>query len=340
MNNMKAIGFTTSLPIMEEDSFVLFEKPVPVPAGRELLVKIAAVSVNPVDYKIHQNSLKDKVQETPKVIGWDAVGIVEATGEQVSLFKKGDRVFYAGDITKDGTNQEYQLVDERIVGFAPEGISIAAAAAMPLTALTAYELLFDRMRLSADRDKGKSILIIGGAGGVGSVAIQIAKKILGLTVIATASRESSVDWCKQMGADQIVDHKDLLTNMKTIGFEQVDFIIDLVDVNQYWDAFVQLIKPQGQIGSISDPTQPVNLRQLKSKSVSFHWELMFTRAMFHTDDMIAQHHILNTVADWLKKGVIVSTVNTVLNGFTVANLQEAHRQLASGTTIGKLVIRY
>lgn len=277
MNNMKAIGFTTSLPISEEDSFVLFEKPVPVPAGRELLVKIAAISVNPVDYKIRQNSLKDKVQETPKVIGWDAVGIVEATGEQVSLFKKGDRVFYAGDITKDGTNQEYQLVDERIAGFAPEGIAIAAAAAMPLTALTAYEMLFDRMRLSTERDKGKSILIIGGAGGVGSVAIQIAKKILGLTVIATASRESSVDWCKKMGADHVVNHKDLLANMKATGFEQVDFIIDLVDVNQYWDAFVQLIKPQGQIASISDPTQPVNLRQLKSKSVSFHWELMFTR---------------------------------------------------------------
>jgi NADPH2:quinone reductase len=335
---MKAIGFTTSLPLSEADSFIAFEKPQPVPGGRDILVKVAAISVNPVDYKIHQHSLKDKVQDTPKVIGWDAVGIVEAVGEKVTLFAKGDRVFYAGDITRDGCNQEYQLVDERIAGFAPESISPEATAAMPLTSLTAYEMLFDRMRLSAEKDKGKSILIIGGAGGVGSIAIQIAKEILGLTVIATASRESSVAWCKKMGADYVVDHRDLLSSMKAIGFEQVDFIIDLVDVNQYWDAFVQLIKPQGQIGSISDPTQPVNIRQLKSKSVSFHWELMFTRAMFQTEDMIAQHHILNTVAGWLSEGTIVSTVNTVLTGFTVDNLKEAHRQLASGTTIGKLVI--
>lgn len=337
---MKAIGFKTSLPVSEQNSFIEFETEKPVATGRNILVKIEAVSVNPVDYKIRQGSLKDKVEETPKVIGWDAVGTVEEVGESTSLFKKGDQVFYAGDITKTGANQEYQLVDERIVGFAPKSIDATAAAAMPLTSLTAYELFFERMRLSADRDKGKSILIIGGAGGVGSVAIQIAKNILGLTVIATASRENSVNWCKKQGADFVVNHKNLVEEMKGIGFEQVDFIADFVDVNQYWDAFVQLIKPQGQIGSISDPTQPVNLRQLKGKSVSFHWELMFTRSMFQTEDMENQHGILNEVSKWLDEGKISSTLNTTLSGFTAENLKEAHRLLESGTTIGKLVIKY
>lgn len=337
---MKAIGFKTSLPVSEQNSFIEFETEKPAATGKNILVKIEAVSVNPVDYKIRQGSLKDKVEETPKVIGWDAVGTVEEVGEDVSLFKKGDQVFYAGDITKSGSNQEYQLVVEGIVGFAPKSIGVAAAAAMPLTALTAYELFFDRMRLSADRDKGKSILIIGGAGGVGSVAIQIAKNILGLTVIATASRENSVAWCKKQGADFVVNHKNLVEEMKAIGFEQVDFIADFVDVNQYWEGFVKLIKPQGQIGSISDPTQPVNLRQLKGKSVSFHWELMFTRSMFQTEDMESQHHILNTVAKWLDEGKISSTRNSTLNGLTAENLKEAHRLLESGTTIGKVVIKY
>ncbi|MCX2477315.1 zinc-binding alcohol dehydrogenase family protein [Pedobacter sp. MC2016-05] len=337
---MKAIGFKTSLPVGEQHSFIEFETEKPVATGRNILVKIEAVSVNPVDYKIRQGSLKDKVEETPKVIGWDAAGTVEEVGENTSLFKKGDKVFYAGDITKTGSNQEYQLVDERIVGFAPKSIDATAAAAMPLTSLTAYELFFDRMRLSADRDKGKSILIIGGAGGVGSVAIQIAKNILGLSVIATASRENSVSWCKKQGADFVINHKNLVEEMKAIGFDQVDFIADFVDVNQYWDAFVQLIKPQGQIGSISDPTQPVNLRQLKGKSVSFHWELMFTRSMLQTEDMESQHHILNTVARWLDEGKISSTQNSILTGLTAKNLKEAHRLLESGTTIGKLVIKY
>ncbi|WP_339880542.1 zinc-binding alcohol dehydrogenase family protein [uncultured Algoriphagus sp.] len=337
---MKSIGFRTSLPITEQDSFLLFEKEIPTPAGSDLLVKVEAVSVNPVDYKIRQNSLKNKEQDTPKIIGWDAVGTVEAVGPNVSLFKKGDVVFYAGDITKDGAYQEYQLVDEKIVGFAPDNFSYEMAAAMPLTSLTAYEILFDRMRLSAERDKGKSILIIGGAGGVGSIAIQIAKKIVGLTVIATASRENSEEWCKKMGADFVVNHKNLVQEMEDIGFGTVDFILDFVDLNQYWDAIPKLIKPQGQVGSISDPTEPVNLRQLKSKSVSFHWELMFTRSMFQTEDMIQQHHILNQVSKWLSDGTLQSTLTTTLDGLSVENFKEAHAQLESGTTIGKLVIKY
>ncbi len=337
---MKAIGFKTSLAITEAESFIEFETPIPVPTGRDILVKIEAIAVNPVDYKIRQNSLKDKVQDSPKIIGWDAIGTVESVGSEVGFFKPGDKVFYAGDIMKPGSNQEYQLVDERIVGKAPKKISIAQAAAMPLTSLTAWELLFDRMRLSQERDKGKSILIIAGAGGMGSIAIQMAKKLLGLTVIATASRPDTIEWCKKMGADYVVDHRELLPEMEKIGFPQVDFILDFFNVNQYWDAFVQLIKPQGQIGSISDPAEPVNLRQLKSKSVSFHWELMFTRSMFQTDDMGEQHKILSNVADLLDEGTLESTLQTTLKGCTVENLKEAHRLLESNKTIGKLVIQF
>ncbi|MBV7530682.1 zinc-binding alcohol dehydrogenase family protein [Chitinophaga sp. sic0106] len=338
---MKAIGFKTSLPINEAESFILFETPTPTPAGHDILVKVQAASVNPVDYKIRQNSLKDKTVDVPKVIGWDAAGIVEAVGEKVTLFKKGDYVYYAGDFTRDGgANQEYQLVDERIVGFAPNKITLEQAAAMPLTALTAYEILFDRLRLSKEKDAGKSVLIIGGAGGVGSVAIQLAKKLLNLKVIATASRPDTIAWCQQLGADLVVNHRQLEQELNANGYTEIDFILDFVDLSQYWDTIIKLLKPQGQIGSISDPKEPVDLRPLKRKSGSFHWELMFTRPMYKTPDMIAQHHILNKVADLLNEGTLVSTLNTTLQGLTVENLKEAHRLLESGTSIGKLVIRY
>ncbi len=319
IKKMKAIGFKTSLSIEKEDSFIEFDTPKPIPGAHDLLVKIEAVSVNPVDFKIRQNSAKDTVLETPKIIGWDAVGIVEAVGDQVSLFKVGDEVFYAGDLTRQGSNAEYQIIDERIVGKKPKSLSIEQAVAMPLTGLTAWEILFDRIRINPEKDKGKSILIIGGAGGVGSVAIQLAKKVAGLTVIATASRPESIEWCKQQGAD---------------------FVVNFVDVNQYWDAFTELIKPQGHIGSISDPVENVNLRQLKGKSASFHWELMFTRSMFQTEDMIEQHHILNELSNLLDNGTIESTLKTTLNGLTVSNFRKAHQLLESGTTIGKIAIKF
>lgn len=340
LDKMKAIGFKKSLPINEAESFIEFEKEIVPPTGHDILVKIEAISINPVDYKIRQGAAKDNILNEPKIIGWDAVGTVEEIGDKAMLFKKGDHVFYAGDITKDGSNQEYQLVDERIVGFAPKKISVAEAAAMPLTALTAYEILFDRLRLDPEKDKGKSILIIGGAGGVGSVAIQLAKNILGLHVIATASRPDTIEWCKKLGADSVVNHKDLVNEVRNTGFDSVDIIVDFVDVNQYWDAMVALIKPQGKIGSISDPTEQVNLRQLKGKSVSFHWELMFTRSMFQTDDMIEQHHILNKIAQLLDARTLQSTLNTTIEGFTADNLKEAHRLLESGKTIGKVVLKF
>lgn len=336
---MKAIGFKTSLPIEDKESFIEFEAVKPIPGAHDLLVKIDAISVNPVDFKIRQNSAKDTVLETPKIIGWDAAGIVQAVGEKVTLFEVGDPVYYAGDITKQGSNAEYQIIDERIVGRKPTLLSIEEAAVIPLTVLTAWEILFDRIRIN-EKDKGKSILIIGGAGGVGSIAIQLAKKIAGLTVIATALRPETIDWCKKQGADFVVDHKNLIASVKEAGFETVDFILDFVDTNAYWDIMTELIKPQGHIASITGSSNPVALNTLKSKSVSFSWELMYTRSMFQADDMIEQHHILNKVADLLDEGVLKNTLNQTLNGLTAENLKKAHQLLESGKTIGKIAIKF
>jgi NADPH:quinone reductase len=337
---MKAIGFKTSLAVSEQDSFIAFETEKPIPTAHELLVKIDAVSVNPVDFKIRQSNAKDIVLETPKIIGWDAVGTVEAIGEAVTLFKVGDKVFYAGDLTKQGSNAEYQVIDERIVGKKPNTLSNEASAVIPLAGLTAWEILFDRMRISVEKDKGKAILIIGGAGGVGSIAIQLAKKVAGLKVITTASRPETIEWCKQQGADIVVNHRDLVNEVREAGFQHVDFIVDFVDTNAYWDAMAELIKPQGHIASITGSAAPVVLNKLKTKSASFSWEFMYTRSMFQTADMIEQHNILNKLADLLDSGVIKSTLNTTLNGLTTENFKEAHRLLESGKIIGKIAITF
>ena len=337
---MKAVGFKTSLPITAANSFIDFETEKPSPQGRELLVKINAIAVNPVDYKIRQNAAKDTELATPKIIGWDTCGVVEAIGNAASLFKVGDEVYYAGDITKPGCNAEYQVIDERIVGKKPKSLSIEAAAAIPLTALTAWEILFDRIRISAEKDKGKTLLIIAGAGGVGSIAIQLAKKIAGLKVIATASRPESVAWCKGMGAYVVVNHKNLTEEVRKAGFQYVDFIVDFVDTNAYWDEMAELIKPQGHIASITGSANPVALNKLKTKSASFSWEFMYTRSTFQTEDMSEQHQILNKVADLLDEGILMPTLTQTLNGLSAETLKQAHEQLESGTTIGKLAIRY
>lgn len=337
---MKAIGFKTSLDIAEKDSFIEFETPKPIPGGRDLLVKISAISVNPVDFKIRQIGAKDTVLDTPKIIGWDAVGIVEALGENATLFNIGDEVYYAGDITKQGSNAEYQVIDERIVGKKPKSLSIEEAAAIPLTALTAWETLFDRIRINPEKDKGKSILIIGGAGGVGSIAIQLAKKIAGLTVIATASRPETIDWCKEQGADFVVDHKNLISSVREAGFEHVDFILDFVNTNFYWDTMVELIKPQGRIASITGSSDLVALNKLKTKSISFSWESMFTRSTFQTEDMEEQGIILNKIADLLDDGTLKSTLKETLIGLTADNLKKAHQLLESGKAIGKIAIKF
>ncbi len=337
---MKAVGFKTSLPIAAANSFIDFETEKPTPQGHELLVKINAIAVNPVDYKIRQNAAKDTELATPKIIGWDACGMVEAVGNEVSLFKVGDEVYYAGDITKPGCNAEYQVIDERIVGKKPKSLSNEAAAAMPLTVLTAWEILFDRIRISAEKDKDKTLLIIAGAGGVGSIAIQLAKKIAGLKVVATASRPESIAWCKRMGADVVVNHKNLTEEVRNAGFQYVDFIVDFVDTNAYWDEMAELIKPQGHIASITGSATPIALNKLKTKSASFSWEFMYTRSTFQTEDMIEQHHILNKVADLLDEGVLVHTLTQTLTGLSAETLKQAHEQLESGTTIGKLAIKF
>jgi len=337
---MKAVGFKTSLPITSTESFIDFETEKPGPTGKDLLVKIKAIAVNPVDYKIRQNAAKDTTLAEPKIIGWDACGVVEAVGNEVSLFKVGDEVYYAGDITRPGCNAEYQLIDERIVGKKPKSLSDEAAAAMPLTSLTAWEILFDRIRISKEKDKNKTVLILAGAGGVGSIAIQLAKKIAGLNVIATASRAESRDWCRKMGADVVVNHKNLVEEVREAGFQYVDFILDFVDVNSYWDAMAELIKPQGHIASITGSATPVALNKLKTKSASFSWEFMYTRSSFQTDDMIEQHRILNEIADLLDDEILVHTLTDTLEGLSAENLKKAHAQLESGTTIGKLAIKY
>ena len=337
---MKAIGFKQSLPISEKNSFIEFETDKPTPVGYDLLVKIAAISVNPVDFKIRQNAAKDTILDTPKIIGWDAVGTVDAIGDKVSRFKVGDEVYYAGDITRSGSNAEYQLIDERIVGFKPKSLTIAEAAAIPLTGLTAWESLFDRIKVNPESDGGKTVLILAGAGGVGSIAIQIAKKVAGLTVIATASRADSENWCKQLGADHVVNHYNLMAELEKIGHRQVDYILDLVDLNAYWETATEIIKPQGHIVSITGSNHPLNLNLLKSKSVTFSMELMYTRSQYTTQDIAKQHQILNTLADLLDAGSLKSTLTTTIEGFTVENLRKAHQMQESGKTIGKTVIQF
>ncbi len=337
---MKAIGFKQSLPITEKESFIEFETEKPAPSGYDLLVKISAISVNPVDFKIRQNAAKDTILDTPKIIGWDAVGIVEAAGDKTSRFRAGDEVYYAGDITRSGSNAEYQLIDERIVGHKPKNLTIAEAAAIPLTGLTAWESLFDRIKINPGADKGKTVLVLAGAGGVGSIAIQIAKKVAGLTVIATASRPESENWCKQLGADYVVNHHNLKAELEKTGHSQVDYILDFVDLGGYWEIVADIIKPQGHIVSITGSSKPLNLNLFKNKSVTFSWEFMYTRSLFTTDDMDRQHQILDEIADLLDTGTLKTTLTTTLEGFTVENLKKAHQMQESGTTIGKTVIQF
>lgn len=251
----------------------------------------------------------------------------------------GDEVYYAGDITRSGSNAEYQLVDERIVGFKPKNLSVAEAVAIPLTGLTAYETLFDRIKVDPERDKGKSVLILAGAGGVGSIAIQLAKKLGNLTVIATASRQETVTWCKEMGADLVINHHaNLKDELKKAGHSEVNYILDLVDLQGYWDSMAEVIKPQGHIVSITGSSEPLHLNVLKNKSVTFTWELMYTRSMYQTDDMARQHDILNHISKLLDEGILKSTMTTRLDGFTADNLKEAHLLQESGKSIGKTVI--
>jgi zinc-binding alcohol dehydrogenase family protein len=291
-----------------------------------LLVKVEAVSVNPVDYK------QRKQATTSRILGWDASGTVEAVGPQVELFKPGDAVYYAGDVTRPGCNSEYHLVDERIVGRKPKTLDFAQAAAMPLTSITAWEAFFDRMKVQS----GKRILIISGAGGVGSIAIQLARQA-GLHVIATASRPESVAWVKTLGADEVVSHRESLTAQIK---NPVDYVANFSgELDAYWDAMAELVAPQGALVAIVGNTKPLPMDAVRTKSATVCWELMFTRPRFKTPDMIEQHRLLNQVADWLDAGKLRCTLKETLSPINGANLRKAHERLESGTMIGKLVLR-
>lgn len=333
---MKAVALTRYLPVSDPECFLDVTLPRPVPEGHDILVAVAAVAVNPVDVKMR--APKDKIEETPRVLGWDASGVVEAVGPDVTLFKPGDEVYYAGDLTRSGTNQQYQLVDERIVGRKPKTLTFAEAAALPLTTITAYEAFFDRLGINRDgADRGQSILIVGGAGGVGSIGIQLAKRA-GLTVIATASRPETIAWVKELGADHVVSHrKPLVEQVRALGFTHVDHIAIFNDM-RHWDDAVELIRPQGGIVSIDNTDVPMPMAGMKTKAASLHWEFMFARSMHQTSDMIEQHRLLSFVADEIDAGRLRTTLAEVLSPINAANLREAHRRIETGAAKGKIVI--
>lgn len=334
---MKAVGYRRSLPITEAEALLDLDLAVPEPGPRDLRVRVEAVSVNPVDTKV-------RVRAAPeaggvKVLGWDAAGTVEAVGAEVTLFRPGDAVFYAGSIARDGTNAEYHLVDERIVGPKPRSLSFAEAAALPLTAITAWELLFDRLRVAPGKAPDpRRLLIMGGAGGVGSILIQLARRLTGLTVIATASRAETRSWCLDLGAHHVIDHSaPLAPQLQALGTPEVELIAGLTGTEEHFPALADVLAPQGHIGLIDDPrTLDVNL--LKRKSGALHWELMFTRALFETPDMIAQHRLLADVASLVDAGVIRTTLAERFGTIDAANLKRAHALIESGKAKGKIVL--
>lgn len=334
---MKAVALTRYLPIEDPESLVDVELEKPTPSGRDLLVAVKAIAVNPVDTKVR--APKEKVEPEPKVLGWDAAGIVEAVGADVTLFKPGDEVFYAGDITRPGANSEFQLIDERIVGAKPTSLDFAQAAALPLTSITAYEAFFDRLGIDIEgANKGDTLLIIGGAGGVGSIGIQLAK-IAGLTVIATASRPESSAWVTKLGADHVINHREpLRPQVEALGMKYVDHIALFNDTDGHWDAAADLIRPQGNIVSIVENREPLAQSEMKLKAATFSWEFMFTRSMYQTADMIEQHNLLNRIAGWIDDNTIQSTVNDVISPINAANLRSAHATLEAGRAIGKIVL--
>lgn len=337
---MRAVGIERYLSVDDSQCFVDAEIPTPSPEGHDVLVNVKAIAVNPVDTKVRmgRGQAADKVENPPRIIGWDASGIVESVGSNVSLFKPGDEVYYAGDLTRSGSYAEFQLVDERIVGRKPKSLSHSEAAAMPLTTITAYEALFDRLGIDRDgADRDKSILIIGAAGGVGSIGIQLARHA-GLSIIATASRPQTTEWVTSLGAKHVVNHRaDMVSQVRELGIQHVDHIAIFNDM-RHWDAAVELIKPQGSIVSIDDTDLPMPMAGMKTKAASFHWEFMFARAMHQTPDMIEQHKLLTWVGEHIDSGEFRSTVSEVLSPINAANLQKAHALIEAGTAKGKVVV--
>jgi len=332
---MKAIGYQNSHPITHPEALMDIELAKPVASGRDILVKVEAISVNPVDSKIRTSVTP--AESEYKVLGWDAVGIVDSVGEQASMFKPGDKVWYAGAVNRAGCNAEFHLVDERIVALAPATLNVAQAAALPLTSITAWELLFDRFNLTAASTG--TLLIIGAAGGVGSMMIQLAKKLTQLTVIATASRPETQDWVISLGADHVINHhKHLWDELKALGVEHVNYVASLTHTEEHLPSIVEIIAPQGKLGVIDGPVI-LDVMPFKPKSVSVHWEFMFTRSLFSTEDMQEQHNILSHVANLVDDGKLKSTLTNNFSTINAKNLIKAHALLESDKSIGKIVLK-
>lgn len=334
---MKAIAYYASLPITDPQSLQDIELPAPQPGPRDLLVEVKAISVNPVDTKVRLNMPPEG--GNPKVLGWDVAGVVQAVGSDVSLFKPGDRVYYAGSIARAGGNSELHTVDERIVGRMPTSLGFAEAAALPLTAITAWELLFERLQVQPGHvDAGQSLLIVGAAGGVGSILTQLASQLTGLTVIASASRPETQAWVRELGADHVLDHSQPLSaELKRLGLGPVTHVASLTQTDQHLAELVEALAPQGRLALIDDP-KALDVGLLKRKSLSLHWEFMYTRSLYETPDMIEQHHLLNRVAELIDAGTLRTTVGEHFGRIDAANLQRAHALLESGKARGKIVL--
>jgi zinc-binding alcohol dehydrogenase family protein len=335
---MKAIAYQACLPSTDPLALQDIELPEPSPLPRDLLVEVQAVAVNPVDTKVRQRQAPPAGEW--RVLGWDAVGVVKAVGKEVSLFKPGDRVWYAGAINRSGSNAQLHLVDERIAAKAPKSLDNAAAAAMPLTTITAWEMLFERLGVPRDGGEGQSILIIGAAGGVGSMLVQMARQLTKLTVIGTASRAETRDWARQLGAHHVIDHsKPLAGEITRAGLPAPEFVVSLTQTEQHFAQIAELIAPQGRFGLIDDPVPgAIDIGLLKPKAVSLHWELMFTRSLFQTADMVRQHELLTEVAQLVDAGTLRTTLGEHLGTINAANLRKAHALLESGRARGKLVL--
>ena len=333
--NMRAIGYTDRGPISAETAVVEFETDRPRPGPNDLLVEIRGISVNPVDVKVRAN--RQIPDGEPAILGFDAAGIVKEVGATTTRFKPGDEVFYAGDFTRPGTNAEFHVVDERIVGRKPSSLDFAEAAAMPLTSITAWEILFDSLGLQAGEGAGESLLVVSGAGGVGSILIQLAKKLTGLTVIATASRPDTQAWVEKMGADHVINHRNPLDKeMQALGIAP-RYVASLNHTDKHFAAIVELIKPRGRIALIDDP-QSLDISAIKLKALTFSWEFMFARSMFQTEDMDVQRELLNSIADLLDEGTLIPTVNKHGGEMGVASLRNALSLQESGAAIGKTVL--
>jgi zinc-binding alcohol dehydrogenase family protein len=337
-DDMKAIGYSEPLPISEERALFDFETPAPTPGPHDLLVRVKAISVNPVDTKVRRR--RAGTPDAPVILGWDAAGVVEAVGAEVTLFKVGDEVFYAGDLNRPGTNAELHLVDERITGYKPKSLGFAEAAAIPLTAVTAWEGLFDRLEVPFKGKGGTDakLLVVGAAGGVGSLVVQFARQLTDLTVIGTASRPESRKWVEERGAHAVIDHsRPLSEEIATAGLGEIDYTFTLTNSDKHWAEIVKAAKPQGRIAIIDDPAS-LDALALKTKSLSLHWELMYTRSMFQTPDMIRQHEILDEVAKLIDAGTVRTTLGANFGAINAENLKRAHAALESGTSIGKAVL--